>query len=92
MKIIHYLSRIFVCLPKLCFQTKAKTKPDLHMVGSNRTRDQLWPPSSLLAVHSPGDQLHVVALQSADFPGIGRNASRRNKNSAPEPSHIFEKV
>ena len=60
MKIVHCLSRIFVCLPNLCFETKAKTKPDLHIVGSNR----IWPPSSLLGFHSPGYQLHVVALQS----------------------------
>jgi hypothetical protein len=66
MKIIPYLSRIFVCLPTLCFQTKSKTKPDTRIVGSNRTREQLWPPSSLFAVRSPGDQLHVVALRPTD--------------------------
>jgi hypothetical protein len=66
MKIIAYLSRIFVFLPTLCFQTKTKTKPDPPIVGSNRTREQLWPPSSLFAVRSPGDQLHVVALRPTD--------------------------
>ena len=45
MKIVHYLSRIFVCLRKLCFQTKIKTRPDPHIVASNRQQDQLWPPS-----------------------------------------------
>jgi hypothetical protein len=66
MKIVHYLSRIFVCLRKLRFQTKTKTRPDLPIVGSNRPQDQLWPPSSLLGFYSPGHQLHVVALQSTD--------------------------
>jgi hypothetical protein len=67
MKIVHYLSRIFVCLRKLCFQTKTKTRPDLNIVGSNRPQDQLWPPSSILGFCSPGHQLYVVALQSTDF-------------------------
>jgi hypothetical protein len=68
MKIIAYLSRIFVFLPTLCFQTKTKTKtkPDPPIVGSNRTREELWPPTSLFAVRSPGDQLHVVALRPTD--------------------------
>jgi hypothetical protein len=66
MKIIPYLSRIFVCLPTLCFQTKTKTKPDPRIVGSNRTREQLWPPSSLVVVRSPGDQVFVVALRQTD--------------------------
>jgi hypothetical protein len=66
MKIIPYLSRIFVCLPTLSFQTKSKTKPDPRIVGSNRTREQLWPPSWVFPVRSPGDQLHVVALRPTD--------------------------
>src|SRR3974390_3307123 len=66
MKTVHYFSRIFVCLRKLCYQTKTKTRPDLHIVGSNRPQDQLWPPSSILGFCSPGHQLHVVALQSTD--------------------------
>jgi hypothetical protein len=48
MKIVHYLFRIFVCLRKLCFQTKTKTGPGLHIVGSNRPQDQFWPRSSIL--------------------------------------------
>jgi hypothetical protein len=48
---IPYLSCIFVCLPTLWFQTKSKTKPDPRIVGSNRTREQLWPPSSLFVRH-----------------------------------------
>jgi len=67
MKIVHRLSRIFVCLRKLCFQTKTKTRPDLHIVGSSRPQDQLWPPSSILGFYSPGHQLYVVALQSTDY-------------------------
>ena len=66
MKIISYLSRIFACVPTLSFQTKSKTKPDPRIVGSNRTREQLWPPSSVFPVRSPGDQLHVVALRPTD--------------------------
>jgi hypothetical protein len=66
MKIVHYLSSIFVYLRKLCFQMKPKTKADIHIVGSNRPQDQLWPPSSILGFYSPGHQLHVVALQSTD--------------------------
>jgi hypothetical protein len=70
MKIVPYLSRIFVCLRKLCFQTKTETRPDLHIGGSNRPQDQLWPPSSVLGFYSPGHQLHVVALQSTDFQAL----------------------
>jgi len=70
MKTVHYFSRIFVCLRKLCYQTKTKTRPDLHIVGSNRPQDQLWPPSSILGFHSPGHQFHVVALQSTDFQAL----------------------
>jgi hypothetical protein len=66
MKIIPYLSRIFVCLPTLCFQTKSKTKSDPRTVGSSRTQEQLWPPSSVFPIRSPGDQLHVVALRPTD--------------------------
>jgi hypothetical protein len=67
MKIVPYLSRIFACLRKLCFQTKTKTRPDLYIVGSNRPQDQLWPPSSILGFYSPGHQLYVVALQSTEY-------------------------
>jgi hypothetical protein len=79
MKIVHYLFRIFVCLRKLCLQTKTKTKPDLHIVGSNRPQDQLWPPS-ILGFHSPGHQLYVVALQSKDFQVL-EGTRRKSKTS-----------
>jgi hypothetical protein len=94
MKIVHYLSRIFVCLPKLCFQTKAKTKPDLHIVGSNRTGDQLWPPSSLLGFHSPGYQLHVVALQSTDSQALEgtRHKSIRSDSSRSQSVEPMERT
>ena len=55
MKILSYLSRILVCLPTLSYQTKSKTKPDPRIVGSNRTREQLWPPSSVPRVLSNWD-------------------------------------
>jgi len=80
MKIVHYLSRIFVCLRKLCFQTKTKNKPSLHSVGSNRPQDQLWPPSSILGFYSPGHQLYVVALQSTDFQVL-EGARHKSKTS-----------
>jgi len=82
MKIVHYLSRIFVCLRKLCFQTKTKTRSDLHIVGSNRPQDQLWPPSSILGFYSPGHQLQVVALQSTDFQEL-EGTPHKSKTSDP---------
>jgi hypothetical protein len=69
-EIILYLSRIFVYLSKLSFQTKSKTVPDQRIPGSSRAREQLLPPSSAFPVRSPGDQLHVVALRPTDSGGL----------------------
>jgi hypothetical protein len=41
MEITLYLSRIFVYLSKLSFQTKSKTVPDQRIPGSSRAREQL---------------------------------------------------
>jgi hypothetical protein len=82
MKIVHYLSRILVCLRKLCFQTKTKARRDLHIVGSNRPQDQFWPPTSILGFYSPGHQLYVVALQSTDSQVL---EGTRHKSKTSEP-------
>jgi hypothetical protein len=69
----HHIDYIFR-LMKRCFLMKKEVNPEPCIVNSNQ-RELLCPDCFLVAIRSPGDQLHFVALprnhfQTAERPPI----------------------
>jgi hypothetical protein len=72
MKVIDNLALFVASLPKRCFRRNRKPKPDPRVVCLNRSRPLLRP-GSIITLHSPGDQLQVVALRLNEYKASQEN-------------------